>query len=66
MLGYYFSVKFETYYMSIIYMVKCINIVTRIGSKQNDIKLFNHLLPTDVATVCEPFGGSFVVINYLY
>ena len=52
--------------MSIIYMVKCINIITRIGSKQNDIKYFKHLLPVDVETVVEPFAGSFAVIKYFY
>ncbi|MFM7979708.1 MAG: hypothetical protein ACKPKO_10365 [Candidatus Fonsibacter sp.] len=26
--------------------------------------IFKHLLPIDVETVVEPFGGSFVVITY--
>jgi len=47
-------------------MVKSINIITRIGSKQNDIKYFKHLLPVDVETVVEPFAGSFAVIKYFY
>ena len=47
-------------------MVKTINIIRRIGSKQNDIKYFNHLLPLEVETVVEPFGGSFAVINFFY
>ena len=47
-------------------MVKTINIIRRIGSKQNDIKFFNHLLPLEVDTVVEPFGGSFAVIKFFY
>ena len=47
-------------------MVKTINIIRRIGSKQNDIKYFNHLLPLEVETVIEPFGGSFAVIKFFY
>ena len=47
-------------------MVKTLNIIRRIGSKQNDIKHFNHLLPLDVKTVVEPFGGSFAVIKFYY
>ena len=47
-------------------MVKTINIIRRIGSKQNDIKYFNHLLPLEVETVVEPFGGSFAVIKFFY
>ena len=49
-----------------IYMVRSINIITRIGSKQNDIKFFKHLLPLNVATVVEPFAGSFAVIKNFY
>ena len=45
-------------------MVKTINIIRRIGSKQNDLKHFKHLLPLDVETVVEPFGGSFAVIKF--
>ena len=40
-------------------MVRCANIITRIGSKQNDIKFFKQYLPLDVKTVVEPFAGSF-------
>ena len=47
-------------------MVKTINIIRRIGSKQNDLKHFKHLLPLDVETVAEPFGGSFAVIKFFY
>ena len=47
-------------------MVKTINIIRRIGSKQNDIKYFSHLLPLEVETVIEPFGGSFAVIKFFY
>ena len=47
-------------------MVKTINIIRRIGSKQNDLKHFKHLLPLDVETVVEPFGGSFAVIKFVY
>jgi len=47
-------------------MVKCINIITRIGSKQNHIIFFKHLLPIYVETVVEPFGGSVAVIKYVY
>ena len=45
---------------------RSINIITRIGSKQNDIKFFKDLLPLDVATVVEPFAGSFAVIKNFY
>ena len=45
---------------------RSINIITRIGSKQNDIKFFKHVLPLDVATVVEPFAGSFAVIKNFY
>ena len=47
-------------------MVKTTKIIRRIGSKQNDIKYFNHLLPLEVETVVEPFGGSFAVIKFFY
>jgi site-specific DNA-adenine methylase len=47
-------------------MVKPINIILRTGNKQNDIKFFKHLLPLDVNTVVEPFGGSFSVIKHFY
>ena len=46
-------------------MVKTLNIIRRIGSKQNDIKHFSHLLPLEIETVVEPFGGSFAVIIFL-
>ena len=47
-------------------MVKHINIIRRIGSKQNDIKHFQHLLPLDINTVVEPFGGSFAISKFFY
>ena len=47
-------------------MVKEINIIRRIGSKQNDIKHFKHLLPLDCKTIVEPFGGSFAVSKFFY
>ena len=47
-------------------MVKEINIIRRIGSKQNDHKFYSHLLPYDVDTVVEPFGGSFSLIKHIY
>ena len=47
-------------------MVKTINVILRTGNKQNDIKFFKHLLPLDVNTVVEPFGGSFSVIKHFY
>jgi site-specific DNA-adenine methylase len=47
-------------------MVKEINIIRRIGSKQNDIKHFSKYLPLDVKTVVEPFGGSFAVCKWFY
>ncbi len=42
------------------------HLIARIGSKTNDIKYFNHLLPLDVKKVVEPFGGSFAVIRDVY
>jgi site-specific DNA-adenine methylase len=42
------------------------HLIGRIGSKTNDIKFFNHLLPLDVKKVVEPFGGSFAVIRDVY
>lgn len=42
------------------------NLITRIGSKQNDIKYFNELLPKNVKTVVEPFAGSFAVMRDVY
>jgi site-specific DNA-adenine methylase len=47
-------------------MVKEINIIRRIGSKQTDIKHFSKYLPLDVKTVVEPFGGSFAVSKFFY
>ena len=47
-------------------MVRYSNVITRIGNKENDIKLFKHLLPLDVKTVVEPFAGSFAVIKHFY
>lgn len=46
-------------------MVKSINIIRRIGSKQNDIKYFSNLLP-DSEIIVEPFGGSFAVSKFYY
>lgn len=42
------------------------NLITRTGSKQNDIKFFKELLPMNVKNVIEPFGGSFSVIRDVY
>jgi len=47
-------------------MPKELNIINRIGSKTNDIKHFKHLLPLNVSTIVEPFGGSFAVIKHFY
>ena len=47
-------------------MVRFSNIITRIGSKQNDLKFFKQYLPLDVKTVVEPFAGSFAVIKHFY
>ena len=47
-------------------MVKEINIIRRLGSKQNDIKYFKHLLPIDCKIIVEPFGGSFAVSKFFY
>ena len=47
-------------------MVKEINIIRRIGSKQNDIKHFSKFLPLDCKIVVEPFGGSFAVSKWFY
>ena len=47
-------------------MVRYNNIISRLGNKEQDIKHFKHLLPTDVKTVVEPFGGSFAVIKHFY
>jgi site-specific DNA-adenine methylase len=41
-------------------------LLIRIGSKETDIKFFKHLLPLDVETVVEVFGGSFAVIKHFY
>ena len=47
-------------------MVRCSNVITRIGNKENDIKFFKQYLPLDVKTVVEPFAGSFAVIKHFY
>ena len=48
-------------------MVKEINIINRLGSKDNDIKFFIKYLPKDdIKTVVEPFAGSFAVIKKFY
>jgi len=41
-------------------------LISRSGSKTNDIKYFIDLLPKDVKIVVEPFGGSFAVIRDVY
>lgn len=41
-------------------------LIKRIGAKDNDIKFFIHLLPENVETVIEPFGGSFAVCRRVY
>lgn len=46
--------------------MKYVNIINRIGNKSTDIKFFKHLLPIDVETVVEPFGGSFAVSKLFY
>jgi site-specific DNA-adenine methylase len=43
-----------------------VNLIQRLGSKTTDIKNFVDLLPLDVKTVVEPFGGSFAVIRDVY
>ena len=40
--------------------------ISRLGSKQKDIKHFVQFLPVDVKTVIEPFGGLFAVIRNIY
>ena len=47
-------------------MVKYTNIKRCIGSQQTDIKCFQHMLPTDVDIIVEPFGGSFAVSKFFY
>ena len=42
------------------------HLIQRIGSKTTDIKHFIDLLPMDVKTVVEAFGGSFAVIRDVY
>ena len=38
----------------------------RLGNKTNDIKHFKHLLPLDIKTIVEPFGGTFAVTRIVY
>jgi site-specific DNA-adenine methylase len=39
----------------------------RLGNKQNEIKYFKSLLPTEnIENIVEPFGGSFAVIRNIY
>jgi site-specific DNA-adenine methylase len=40
--------------------------LSRLGNKQNDIKYFKYLLPMEIATVCEPFAGSFAILRMIY
>ena len=47
-------------------MPKELNVISRLGNKENDIKYFSHLLPLDVKTVVEPFAGSFAVSKFFY
>ena len=47
-------------------MIREVNIILRIGSKQVDIRHFSKYLPLDVKTVVEPFGGSFAVSKFFY
>ena len=47
-------------------MVRYNDIISRLGTKEQDTKHFKHLLPTDVRTVVEPFGGSLAVIKHIY
>lgn len=46
--------------------MKPINLIGRLGNKQNDIKYFKDKLPIDVVNVIEPFGGSYAVIRNIY
>ena len=47
-------------------MVRTINIISRLGDKETDLKHFKHLLPLDVKTIIEPFGGSFAISRKFY
>lgn len=38
----------------------------RFGNKTNDIKYFKHLLPLDIKTIVEPFGGTFALTRIIY
>lgn len=40
--------------------------ICRLGSKKNDIKYFKKMLPMDIKTVIEPFGGGFAVSRIVY
>lgn len=40
--------------------------IGRIGSKDNDLKYFEHLLPTNINRIVEPFGGSYAVTRLFY
>ena len=40
--------------------------IGRMGNKKDDIKYFKHLLPLDIKTIVEPFGGSFAVSRIVY
>lgn len=43
-----------------------LKLISRLGSKDNDIKYFKDLLPLDCVKIVEPFGGSFAVIRKIY
>jgi site-specific DNA-adenine methylase len=43
-----------------------LNIITRVGSKTNDIKFFRRYLPLDSKIIVEPFAGSFAVSKNIY
>lgn len=60
-----FRHKFKIKYFTLLYMVKS-HLISRIGSKTNDIKFFKELLPMDIKTIVEPFGGSFALIRDVY
>jgi hypothetical protein len=47
-------------------MVKETNIISRVGSKQNDIQYFKNYLVNDKSTIVEVFGGGYSIIKHYY
>ena len=47
-------------------MVRTNNVISRSGSKENDIKFFKNFLPTDSKIICEVFGGGYSIIKHHY